>query len=69
MKKKPSMEFLNLSFAVTILKIAPVEKCDKTTLKLFKMAYPALGNPPGAYSIYPNQMLPEPIKHCLQNRN
>ena len=35
-KKKTSGEFLYLSFA------------EKTTLKLHKMAYLALGNPPGS---------------------
>ena len=41
-------EFLCLSFAVTRLKIGPIEKMQKTTLKLHKTASPALGNPPGS---------------------
>ena len=41
-EKKTSMKFLFLSFAVTRLKIGPIEKCGKKTLVLHKMATPAL---------------------------
>ena len=52
-EKNPSGEFSYLSFAVTRLKIGLKDKkCEKTTLKLHKAAYPALGNPPGIHNIY-----------------
>ena len=58
--QKTLWEFLYLSFAVTRLKIGPIEKMQKMALKLHKTAYPALG--------YPRKGIPNIFKSiCYQN--
>ena len=51
--KNTSLGNLCLSFAITRSKIE--KKCEKTTLKLHKTAYPDLMDPRGTYLMFQNQ--------------
>ena len=56
MKKNPVGNFDIYHLRHTIENRTYRKNAKKTTLKLHKMAYPALKDPPGVYLMFPNQV-------------